>query len=172
MNLLSHPFLRGKDECSLLEFPGAAGGVQKWGGEGNGKSRGRVKGDTDTHPRLNRRRPGTAVPGTGMIGRRKRFGHLVGSGQLSGVPTRMLDTEPRRMEGDSIPYPSVRGKTTNGGYSREHCGMPENTTPRRIGIEGGDKQLPLLRECHMDGIQEAAGLTSPPPRRMVDSDRS
>ncbi len=113
-----HPFLRGKDECDLFEFPGASGGVREWGGVGNGESGGRVKRDTadgrdagfHTHfDYLNRRRPGTAEHGTGMrcSDRRKRLDHLVESGQLPGLP--MSDTEPRRMEEDSIPhrYPAV-----------------------------------------------------------------
>ena len=120
-----HPFLRGKDGSDSLEFPGAERSVWEWEG---GESGGRVTGDTAdgrdagfrTHlDDLNRRRPGTAVPGTGS----SRCKHpLVESGRLPGVP--MSDTEPRRLEDDSIPrrYPSARlGKTMNGEYSREHC---------------------------------------------------
>ncbi len=49
--------------------------------------------------------------------------------------------------------------------------MPEIATPRRTGIEGDEKRLPLLREYRIYGTQEAAGLTtmaSPPPGRMIE----
>ncbi len=69
---LLHPFLRGKDGCDSSEFPGQ----REVSGNGEGRrmerAGGRVKRDTadsrDTgfHTHLNRRRLGTAVPGTGI----------------------------------------------------------------------------------------------------------
>ena len=89
------PFLRGKDECSLLDFPVEAGGVGEGEGEENGENRGRGKGDTaddkdaaNFHTQLGcpyHRRP--AVPGTGVVYPGGRtLGCLVGSGLLPGVP--------------------------------------------------------------------------------------
>jgi hypothetical protein len=126
-----HPFLHGKDECGLLEFPGAAGGVWEGEGEANGESEGRVTtdGKDSFHTHLSCRR--LVVLGTGVVrpGRRN-LDRPVQSGLLPAVPT--SDTEPRRMEEDA--HPPVRlGRAaqrcqTSGGCSRRHCHMPAQAT--------------------------------------------